>query len=1689
MNTTQEKIQTNTASENEAENKERYWSQLLTGDIYALPTEVRSRIEAGRGFGGNDAERLSRAVMQSWVADMGDIPGEKIRKNWAQIRQNVGKQYGVNSDSDHELYVAVSMQNQVKKSQQRQLLDLYHNTYTKHLSNQQQGDEAEMEFLDDEIKDLAVQVCDKARLEAQDDKNRLHKQAATLRRAMEWFDAVENPQHDGPGPVTAFHVNRRAVGQMDDVFRAAQILNEVSDDDKHKLWCMISPKQGDEESLRQVFSKSVRRGVMTAGSGMGQALAHGAVSLLPDGEMGGKIDRYARSIKEIQDFANHEFAPLITEKNDTWLRRFIADVGQQGANAALAFCGPVGLGALALEEMGHTIAHERQQNPNGTHSVQMNTALATGLTNAALAVGLNRLGQKLLGDEIKAFRSTHALGRSNLRDVAKNTLATLGRETAEELVENKSTEISSMLIKDAAHALSGEGESADWQAWGETQLNVNRQLYEAAVMMPLILIGAGKSSLTHFRQPQRILRQGAPLRIMGVAEDSIRAILAENDPHQANALLKEALQASPMWGSLYISRKAMEWSRILGENGQPLLRTEQEVCDFLDMPPTLRTNAWKAKQFPEAEAKLAELHGDADFMAARVGWLMRAGLPHIEEHINQDGKTTYTAIPPAESDYPIVNNAQHIESALNQWNRDQKMQESRDLALLSGQDDILAEKLVQGNLFEKNADALQKAYLEERLQQLAWRPARLLLLAYPEEFAGQLKKSPQDWEALTAQVDAEMRANVVEGVLELLNGTSFETVQHHLAERFWSQFCRDEHGQSRAKKLLATVQHLSLSPQSGDMNAQALVDELVRISHLFRGLRSRQREDSHTEWVELNRLLWASQADVMVLHHLLPNMKEFDAGVARGYLAPEIFGSLLAKHLDIPAEKIRPHFRHLSPDKLRLMTQERTAKDYGDTDTMIKNLELLESETIQQIDHQGQPLWRVHYPDGQWSVWHKTRAGAVADLASHVYMVMTPYQYPKWMMVKWWNKKLLADDMDATHLRMQQEDLFGSDEKRLPGPYECLSRIATHDLIRLGYGGRGMLGPGEEFSILDKGRSTEDIQTLAPDARRERQGLAEQYEALPSDAPMGVDAYNEPILSADGTVRSRMVLNNTASPLAVLEDKAEVVWDRLMRTGQLPLKQAVRYLQTLGRLPKSARKLNPMRVTEELSQLSKEFYLAHRNHPLVPESMRIWLRYSCALPARANENLVNSVHRSQQTLRDLEKLDDSFLEMLKESVGMSELVRTERHWLPQVEVGLPMMERFYHRLRAGDLLDNLPTHVAADLVKKLGNTESRTGADEALARQCLHELAEQLKKHPQLVYWRPDSSQPGKFQCLLPKYQGGLINNKALPRLKGHKLHRELQKTMPSVPTVPAELSNEYRLRTNLNLPKAWKNNPELTRALETLEVIRNDFASRPMATEQGIVWQGKLYHYNSNTRPAGVGSDWAVRVPMQELLPKHKQMEELVLSGQAYPRIADLGMQVDETLLKSMACNVVYLDPQDETHTIRLMSGAPDSLVPELQQPYVVHVWNGVYLDATGEVAASEKARCIPLEQFTGAAVMPHPEQMQEARQKERLRLLQIMTDSSSQKKRWLSRKFGSSSFFEDTVRLSEELGLGEILATDSLSPADDLVMATMNLLGYGLKHPNLLNWEWQISADARTLLKGRVKELIEILQAYEYK
>ncbi|XBD73898.1 hypothetical protein ABFY27_13695 [Akkermansia massiliensis] len=121
----------------------------------------------------------------------------------------------------------------------------------------------------------------------------------------------------------------------------------------------------------------------------------------------------------------------------------------------------------------------------------------------------------------------------------------------------------------------------------------------------------------------------------------------------------------------------------------------------------------------------------------------------------------------------------------------------------------------------------------------------------------------------------------------------------------------------------------------------------------------------------------------------------------------------------------------------------------------------------------------------------------------------------------------------------------------------------------------------------------------------------------------------------------------------------------------------------------------------------------------------------------------------------------------------------------------------------------------------------------------------------------------------------------------------------------------------------------------------------------------------------------------------------------------------------------VIYRDPDDPGHTVRLMPGIPESPVRQARAPYVVHAWNGVYLDSRGLPAASERDSYIPLERFTGAGEEPSPETARESRARSLGRILETLGDADAQERWWWNREQAVGCFMEDVVRLYEELGV----------------------------------------------------------------
>lgn len=68
------------------------------------------------------------------------------------------------------------------------------------------------------------------------------------------------------------------------------------------------------------------------------------------------------------------------------------------------------------------------------------------------------------------------------------------------------------------------------------------------MMMPFLLIGAGKVALNHFRHAGMLLGDGSPLKVFGIPDETVSRILQDKDVNRAGELLQKSLRNSPLWG-------------------------------------------------------------------------------------------------------------------------------------------------------------------------------------------------------------------------------------------------------------------------------------------------------------------------------------------------------------------------------------------------------------------------------------------------------------------------------------------------------------------------------------------------------------------------------------------------------------------------------------------------------------------------------------------------------------------------------------------------------------------------------------------------------------------------------------------------------------------------------------------------------------------------------------------------------------------------------------------------------------------------------------------------------------------------------------------------------------------------------------------------------------------------------------
>lgn len=1676
--------------EDESAEKEEYWNGVLTGDVMTIPKEVRQEVESRYAPGMADNERLSAGVMQSWVADMGGIPRERIRYEWKEIREQVARQYGASGKSDHELFMAVSQHNQVRLTQRQTLFELYQEAYDQTLSGVEKVTDARREEAvtqwGEDLRAVASSLRSRAVSDALDDRNRLSESARLLRKGLEGLVANESP---GSEASTIVQVDWSAVSGMPDVVRAVDCLANLDDEDRQKVFRMMEPSMRSVPGFADALDAALKRGVAEVGENVAQLAVNGMAWALPEGGAKATVDRYARSFEELRRFARMEFAPLRGGQDAPWFREMIVDMAQQGAATALAFGGPVGIGALLGSETGRHMADARQMNKDGVFDAQMGGAVLSGGVNTVLSVGMTKLGQNILGQGMKTFHTLRAAS-GGMGAAAKTSLAGAGLMAGDAVkmaAENKLMELTPMLMQEGVGLATDRASGVDWEAWKERQMSLNDQMREAGMMMPFLLIGAGKSALHHFRQGRTILGDGTPLKALGIPDETIAVILKEQDVYRAGEMLQTAIRKSPLWGSLFISKKAMEWSRALDAAGEPFLKTEQEARDFLDMPSPVRPRPWDMEDFPPAAVEaLKSLSPDPVHVEAKSRWLLRAGLPRLGESMHDGGQRIYDVEHAPGMPLKRVEGKSSREEALSTWYETLCRMEEDDLGLNQNRNGReIPWRLRNMEDYDVQAEDVQQAFVTGRLKKLAYRPYKMLLLAYPDEAARRLSLSKSEWDARTVEMIEGSKANVYEGVMERVSGRSHAEVAEHVAERVWKSFCRDDDASALARRWLEEGSVLLNAP---DLLTQAsapdgLSPALGKMSSMMAALGDRARHQVSPDLREMNRQVWGAQADVNSLFHVLPNMKDFDLLVGRGYSPVESYGRLLSRFLELPADRALNYATVLDADRLSAGPETVTAKRYPGTEKAVEYLQYLMPELFQTMSRDGAAdLWRVHYPNGKWSVWHDSRDAASMDLMAHMGMVFASSCTAKQDLIRgWqWNAQMGYNEWDTNYMRLTN-DRVNSRGEMSPCLFDSLSAMAVSDLLRSGYGRRGSVGSGDLLEVTGKGRVAADG-LMSTNAIEERKGIHEKY--VGDVQTLGVDADNRPVLTANGLVVNLLRLHNAENPLALIEDKAEIVWDRLLRTEQISTLGAWSMLQHMGRVPRDRTWNGETELIEELSQLSNEYFFAHLDDKAVPETVAMWARYGAASPENAQSILPGLVKHAMDLkarLADESYVPAEFLGMIRETVGMNDQIRAERGWLRTgPEIRLPMMERYAHSLMNGNVLASVPEHVRVDLTERLatadgyGSARSR-GAERAVMKR-MEELGRIMKEMPDLNQWRPDPERPGLFLRMVPREKGwGYGRRKGAP-VSDFALDGMNDPIPAPVLKAPNSLKDDFVIRKGESLPAAWKDRPDILRALETLEIVRSDFADRPEATSSGIMWRGNRYRSDSDALPPGVRPSWMKEVPLDEAMDLiatlDRNQDRVFGSGAMLPLLAG----EDEPLIRGMYKNCVqYRDPDDSGHLVRLMPGIPEIPLHAARAPYVVHSWNGVYLDRNGLPVRSERDSYIPLECFTGAGEEPSPAIVRESRARVMARLLETLSMGESRYKYWWHEQEALSCFMEDVIRLYEEQGVREGFMRGSLDLFDPVMVQSLRFVSHVLNDPLV----FRLSLDRNTRSNsGSLKE-----------
>lgn len=1703
----------------EETDKEKYWDKVLTGDPNLLPDEMKPTADSEE-MGIPRDEYISRVANRSWAVDYFGKTREEVRYDWKNIRSQLAQRFIADEENETELFSAISEDRQDWNAARKSVREWDALAYERGFDGESLPDEPDLSPYSEVQRSSMREIIQRAHRDGCTERARIAPVADRVWDGMKAIYPHEVPANDSENlygivekysPLPMMGDQLRADVHVPDLIVSVESLSCLGKEDRQKVYRMLQKRVVDEikngrgtgdhqtnqllhlkegergESILDQTKRSLKRGVADTFWNVVQGGGNLAVQGL--GKIGGesgslfgmdvrgfaeKTDVRLRILEEMRRALASEIVPLNTDEHASWAEKTLVDAAGGVAPAALTFAGGVGFASLAFSGVGASVADARQRSPEGNHSLQMDSSVAAGIVDAGANILMSRTGMRMLNRSLRQFEATKKAGGSVKAwlGATGNTAKHTAVDAVQMLAVNKASELSDLGIHELVAQIGKYDSGIDWKQWSDSLTDWETFRREAASILPFLLIGAGRVALHHFRSPSTVLGNGTRLREWGVPSESIRKILQERDRVRQGKMLQEAIRRSPRWcGPEFVSQTRM-FLRLLNEGKgeqtsgdgpmalfdalpKGIFRNDEAVRDFLNLPadyqpPSLKKSSNELKKMQKHFSDVAPLvqgkRAKASF-AVWDSWLQRSGLLRGEK----DGAV-------------ILSGTDFVGELL--------AREKLNLKELNAEsaEDFLPERARSKGGYQPAMAEDARILMYDCIQEVRERPFKLLMAR--EALDGLLTKEATGkfWESVTKSTEDQIKTIAFEGVMRLWRGENSEVVMKDVARAVWKLWTSGETSTDRINDDWLKSQHIVEEEYSA---SEELSYRLAEVSETMRRKSPDEMNALSPDFRQACRMVWGQQADVRMLHALIPLLRDYDVAMSRGMTPAQAYSHLLRRELDLPFETIRKYKKYFNDKDGELWQSvdapEKLARRYESSYDRYEKLSGIKADVVS--DEDGKTYWRTKYPDGKLTRWHGSREAMLADWGSHLAWMFSPIGDSKLTLLTNWSRFPLSKRDSKDFMRF-----ISSRGKRERCVFDLFTAATSYDLLKRWYGGLSEMGGDEE---VNNRTSTVPLENPVRDVIR---------------AHSRVKLFDG---SRVGLSHDPVPLDN---PIALMQGKSDAVWNRILQIHALNPNEALRFLKLYGNGmydESLVKRENRDRLIGELTELTKTYFLGHIDEPAMPPMVRQWVNYLRTIKSvspdvingylEENEPVgsyvaaflrgylrpwkiraaVDWINREEERAHELadaerkEKIEPRFLSMLRDAAGLHRGMRAERAWMneifPNAKGISSLMDRVSHLLmseypdKARESMST-PTYdvlrgVFGRLSATYGILSEKDPAAQALwserTTMRLKHLAEVLKKYPDLQEWSFDLKNPGKFRKI--SFETNQDEGKAF--FLSDEYDADYKNVSPQ---------KDYVVRAGLTLPKVWEDDPNVVAALRTLDALRRVSRYLPTMTSEGVLWKKRLYSQSGENRPQGVDDSWSVHSPLE----MSRSLLRSIDGKFENFNIKLFGLNKEQQpLWKTM---VIYRDPKAPGHVVRLMPGFPDASNVSARSPYVVHSYNGMYLDENGvPVSVARMHRSyIPLERFRMKWI---PEAVKhESSQGEKTQRLMNFMQLGSQMRRidrhMELRKGAFPNLLEYMLRMEDELGLRERwqnLSPDMMLPEDLILLKAYR---NALKHPELL-------------------------------